>query len=133
MKPSDDCAALTKLRAMISCAAVALMLLITWACSSRSDSKSPAEGSSQQAEKQNPAAAQSTANPGINLQCVMDRIQNPRESFHYSYKKDSSNPVHQEADITPQTIDGFRVDIDGQRHPLKGERSDQQGWQTAWT
>ena len=76
---------------------------------------------------------QSDSNPGINLNCTVDRIQNPPDSFHYSYKKDSSAPVHVEADITPQVIDGFRVDINGQQHPLHGVQSDTQSWQAAWS
>jgi len=79
----------------------------------------------------NSPAAQSGSGPGINMNCLMDHIQNPTDSFHYSYKKDSSSPVHQEADITPQSIDGFRVDPDGQQQPLHGVRSDAQGWQGA--
>ena len=79
------------------------------------------------------AAAGSGSGPGINLNCAVDHIQNPSDSFHYSFKKTSSNPVHQEADITPQSIDGFRVDINGQQHPLHAVRSDVQGWQGAWT
>ena len=74
---------------------------------------------------------QSGPGPGINLNCVVEHIKNPNDSFHYSYKKNSSAPVHQEADITPQTIDGFRVDTDGQQHPLHGVRSDAQSWQGA--
>jgi aminopeptidase C len=58
-------------------------------------------------------------------------LQNPPESFHYSYKKDSTNPVHQEADVTPQTIDGFRLQDDGSQQPIHAARSDKQGWQGA--
>ena len=41
--------------------------------------------------------------------------------------------MHQEADVTPQTIDGFRSQFDGSQQPLHATRSDQQGWQGALT
>lgn len=115
--------------------AAALFLLIASGCNGKSDSggKTAGDRRSGATPERNAAAAPANANPGIDLQCVMDRIQNPPESFHYSYKKVSSNPVHQEADITPQSIEGFRVDIDGQPHPLHGARSDPQDWQAAWS
>jgi hypothetical protein len=77
-------------------------------------------------------AARESANRGIDLDCVMEHIQNPKDSFHYSYKKDSSNPVHEEADITPQSIDGSFTNGSGS-HPVHGVKSDTQSWQGAWT
>ena len=77
------------------------------------------------------AMAQSVSNPGIDLNCIYDHLQNPPESFHYLYTKDASDHVHQEADITPQTIDGFRAQPDGSQQPLHATRSDQQSWQNA--
>lgn len=79
------------------------------------------------------AAAQSNSGPGIDLNCVYDHLQNPPESFHYIYRKtdsDGSN-VHQEADVSPQAIDGFRAQPDGSQKPLHGVRSDAQSWQSA--
>jgi len=46
------------------------------------------------------------AGPDIDLNCVINHIQNPPESFHYVFKVDSDNPWEEEADITPQMIDG---------------------------
>ena len=54
----------------------------------------------------------------------------PPESFHYLYTKDATDNVHQEADVTPQTIDGFRTQFDGASQPLHATRSDQQSWQS---
>ena len=71
------------------------------------------------------------SDPGIDLNCVYDHLQNPPESFHYMYKKDSTNPVHQEADVTPQTIDGFRIEFDSSQQPLHATRDDQRSWQDA--
>ena len=78
-------------------------------------------------------AAQSDADPGIDLNCIYDRLQDPPESFHYVYKKndgDGSN-VDQEADVTPQAINGFRLQPDGLQQPIHAQRSDQQSWQAA--
>ena len=107
-------------------------LLFTPACNSGSNSKEKiAKQGSSQATKN--VAAVSNPDPGIDLNCVYDHLQNPPESFHYLYKKDSTNPVHQEADVTPQTIDGFRVQFDGPQQPIHASRSDQQSWQGALT
>jgi hypothetical protein len=114
--------------------AALLLLIMASGCNGKSDSHGRAaiDRKSGTAER-NAATARANADPGIDLNCVIERIQNPHESFHYSYQKVSSSPVHQEADITPQTIDGFRVDINGQAHPLHGAHSDPQAWQAAWT
>lgn len=46
------------------------------------------------------------AGPDIDLNCVINHIQNPPESFHYAFKAGSDNPWEEEADVTPQRIDG---------------------------
>lgn len=111
-----------------------VLALALAACSKSSETrkKNSDQSNANSTAQGNSPRGQSGSGPGINLNCVVDHIQNPTDSFHYSYKKDSSSPVHQEADITPQTIDGFRVDVDGQQHPLHGVRSDAKGWQGAW-
>jgi hypothetical protein len=112
-------------------ATVIAALLFALACNSGSNSKKKiGEQESGQAGR-NVADANSNSDPGIDLNCVYDHLQNPPESFHYSYKKDSTNPVHQEADVTPQTIDGFRLQDDGSQQPIHAARSDKQGWQGA--
>jgi hypothetical protein len=83
--------------------------------------------------EQKPASAEpNTTDPGIDLNCIFDHIQNPPEAFHYSYKKDGANYVEEEADITPQTIDGTFKNNDVSR-AFHGVRSDKDSWQTAWT
>jgi len=116
-------------------AAALFLPMIASGCSGKADSRggTAIDRKSDTTADRNAAPAQANADPGIDLQCVMGRIQNPPESFHFSYKKISSSPVHQEADITPQSIEGFRVDVYGQPHPLHGARSDPQDWQTAWS
>ena len=97
-------------------------------CTSKS-SKQAEQGSA--SEHQPAAAGQHAADPGITLECIYDHLQNPPESFHYVYKKDATDHVDQEADITPQTIEGFRRQFDGSIQPLHAVRSDRQSWQNA--
>ena len=56
-------------------------------------------------QQKNAATATNNA-PDIDLNCVINHIQSPPESFHYSFKDESSNSWQEEADVTPQTIDG---------------------------
>jgi len=51
-------------------------------------------------------AAATNAAPMIDLNCVLSHIQNPPESFHYSFKDESPEPWVEDADVTPQKIDG---------------------------
>ncbi len=105
------------------------------ACNSQSSSKfhgSASEDRPTGAETK-AASSQSSSGPGIDLNCVFDHLQNPPEPFHYVYKKtdsDGSN-VQQEADVSPQAIDGFRAQPDGSQQPIHGVRSDAQSWQAA--
>jgi hypothetical protein len=59
-----------------------------------------------ESSRKNFASAQNSAGADIDLNCVMNHIQNPPESFHYAFKVDSDNPWEEEADVTPQQIDG---------------------------
>ena len=111
-------------------AAAGLALLAVSACKSGPASKN-ADGKSG-AQPNSAATAQGGGDAGINLNCVMDHIQNPPEAFHYSYVKQSDNPVEEQADITPQTIDGMFKNASASR-TLHGDRSDRENWQAAWT
>ena len=120
---------MVSLSVMLGCFAAIL------ACNTSSSSKlhDRAADNGSADEQTREAPAQSNSGPGIDLNCVFDHLQNPPESFHYVYKKansDGSN-VHQEADVSPQTIDGFRAQADGSPQPLHGVRSDAQSWQAA--
>ena len=77
--------------------------------------------------------ARADSGPGIDLNRVYDKLQNPPESFHYVYMKNASDgtKIDQEADVTPQTINGFRKQPDGSQQPLHGVRSNPQSWQAA--
>jgi hypothetical protein len=60
--------------------------------------------------------------------CIGDRINNPPESFHYSYVyTDASNSVDKEADITAQAMDIMIKDKSGS-HSYHGTRSDETSW-----
>jgi hypothetical protein len=83
-------------------------------------------------EKPSGAAPQ---NPGpiINLNCIFDRMGNPSEAFHYSYSRHGqSDFVTQEADVTPQNLDGTVNSMrDGQTNPpepVHAVHSDSDGW-----
>jgi hypothetical protein len=93
------------------------------------EQKAPA-GEQNPVPKQKPASAQNTTDPRIDLNCIFDHLQNPTESFHYSYKHDGPNFVDEEADITPQTIDGSFKNNSISR-AVHGVRSDQNSWQSA--
>lgn len=129
--------AVRRVYAVIVAAAIAVTLAAALGCTSNPSSKSRAEQTAERGPsangKNHSASAQPGADPGINLNCVYDRLKDPPEAFHYVYKKNSSDGfnVHQEADFTPQTIDGLRLQPDGSEQPIHAVRSDQQGWQAA--
>jgi hypothetical protein len=100
------------------------------ACNSGSSSKGSIGNVTQQGSAKAGKNIAAQSDPGIDLNCVYDHLQNPPESFHYLYDKTGSNHVHQEADVTPQTIDGFRTQFDGSQQPLHATRSDQPSWQS---
>jgi len=129
MEEQAGCATAWRVRA-VTLGVIVVALIAASACTSKPRSK---EQTGEQASTQTGSSgtAQSVPNPGIDLNCVHDRLQNPPESFHYLYKKDAPDHVHQEADVTPQVIDGFRAQMDGSQQPLHATRSDQESWQSA--
>lgn len=115
---------------------VTAVILVTASCSSKSEKSGGGDVSSQEEKSTLTKVAQSRseANPGIDLNCVYDRIQNPKEPFSYSFTKDSSDDTHiaQEADITPQSINGrYRGFGNDHASPLQASRSKPEEWQTA--
>jgi len=109
------------------CLLITLVLLATSGCNSHNSRERAEERTSDRNSSQ---ASAGGSGPGINLNCVFDRIQNPPEAFHYSYKKSGDNVVDQQADITPQSIDGSFTN-DAGTQLFHGVRSDQQSWQSA--
>jgi hypothetical protein len=116
------------LSVMLAC--FAAILACNTSSSSKLHERAAENGSTNEQTREAPA--QSSSGPGIDLNCVFDHLQNPPESFHYVYKKAESDgsAVHQEADVSPQAIDGFSAQADGSQ-PLHGVRSDAQSWQAA--
>ena len=85
------------------CVVVVLAFITMLGCDSAQSKKmGPASASPQKSV----GAAKNSADPDIDLNCVISHIQNPPESFHYSFKAESDNPWQEEADVTPQGIDG---------------------------
>lgn len=123
----------TAIRATTFLAAGCVWLLVA-GCNANSHSnvaKNKTDQRSASAEQEK--TLQASPDPRIDLNCTYRHLQNPPDSFHYVYKKDAGDgfPVDQEADFTPQTIDGFRQQPDGSKQPVHATRADQQGWQNA--
>lgn len=85
-------------------AVLTVTLLSALACNSAS-SKSSAETTLRDTQQKALPPTNGTG-PGIDLNCVMNHLQNPPESFHYSFQDDSSNRWQEEATVTPQMITG---------------------------
>ena len=110
------------------CGVTGFLLLFVSACKLGPSGKSHEEKSATKS-----AAARNDSNPGIDLNCIIDHIQNPPEAFHYAYKKDTAdNNLIQDADVTPDTINGSSKSRYG-TNELKGVKSDAASWQSAWT
>jgi hypothetical protein len=103
-------------------AAAVSLLLFAVGCSSTA--KSPA------GDDRSPADT-SAEHRTIDVNCMADRIANPRDSFHYSFKAiDEQNTVVKEAEVSPQTID-ITIQQAGRSHSYHGIKSDQSNWDTA--
>jgi hypothetical protein len=85
------------------CVVVLLAFILLSGCNS-APSKTP-DRTSESAQK-SVGAAKNSAGPDIDLNCVINHIQNPPESFHYAFKAESDNPWEEQADVTPERIDG---------------------------
>jgi len=97
---------------------IAAALITVAACNSTPSSKSAGSTSD-------------SAGARFDVLCIGDRISNPPESFHYSYKhEDASGSMENEADITPQTMDITIRDKSGS-HQYHGVRSDEGSWNRA--
>jgi hypothetical protein len=85
------------------CVVVLLAFILLSGCNS-APSKTP-DRTPESAQK-SVGAAKNSAGPDIDLNCVINHIQNPPESFHYAFKAESDNPWEEQADVTPERIDG---------------------------
>ena len=120
-------------RSLSVAASLALSVVVVTNVACSSQHPKPQNDSARGQESNNSSKA-AEADPGIDLNCVYDRIQNPKEAFSYSYTKDIAPDDHlsEEADITPQSIDGRYRSI-GQDHvtAIQAQRSQQQDWSAA--
>ena len=67
----------------------------------------------------------------IDVNCIGDRIANPRDSFRYSFKAtDEQSTVNKEAEVTPQTMD-IIIQQAGRSHSYHGIKSNQTSWDSA--
>src|SRR5438046_660095 len=66
------------------------------------------------------------------VMCIGDRISNPTEAFHYSYRYSEAggSSRNDEADVTPESMDITAVDQSGTHH-FHGIRSDEGSWNRA--
>jgi len=102
------------------CVAAAL-LLVASGCNSRTKSAGADERS----------ATSGGASQTIDVNCLGDRLDNPPEAFHYSYKTTGSqNDVDKEADVAPQTMD-ITIRDNSSSHTYHGERAKESSWNSA--
>jgi hypothetical protein len=67
----------------------------------------------------------------LEVGCILDHVEKPAESFHYSYKYADPSTWHDyEADVTPNSIDGI-VKNPGSSTAVHAKRSDDTGWGSA--
>ena len=85
------------------CVVVLLAFILLSGCNS-APSKTPDRTS--ESAQESVGAAKNSAGPDIDLNCVINHIQNPPESFHYAFKAESDNAWEEQADVTPERIDG---------------------------
>src|SRR5262245_6237574 len=83
---------------------IAVLLALAMILGCNSAPSKPANGTSGTA--QTVGAATTSAGPDIDLNCVVRHIQSPPESFHYSFRDVSDNAWQEDAEVTPQNIDG---------------------------
>src|SRR3954464_12067681 len=83
------------------CVVVLLAFILLSGCNS-APSKTPDRSSESAQNSVGPA--KNSAGPDIDLNCVINHIQNPPESFHYAFKAQSDNPWEEQPDVTPERI-----------------------------
>ena len=94
-------------------------------CKSSHADEARTGGTTRRSETRSQAAAQ--PDHGWDLNCVFERLQNPPEPFHYTYRH---NDTFWDADVSPSAIDGTRTAPEGTR-PFHATRSDTEAWQNA--
>lgn len=101
-------------------ATTCLALIAISACTSKSESGT-----------RPPATTSDDTGSRIDVMCIGERINNPSEPFHYSYRySDASGSTTKEAEITPQAMEITISDQSGS-HSYHGMRSDDVSWNKA--
>jgi hypothetical protein len=85
---------------------IAAMLAVVAILGCNSASSKPVTTKSGTAQ---PVSKTNSAGSDIDLNCVVRHIQSPTESFHYSFSDVSDNSWQEDAEVTPQNIDGSFV------------------------
>ena len=99
---------------------VLAMLVLTSLLGCNSTPSKAADPTSESSQKA-AGTTKTSAGPEIDLNCVINHIQNPPESFHYAFKVESDNPWEEEADVTPEKIDGsFKNNSSSDRQRFHG-------------
>ena len=80
--------------------------LVCISLSGCSSTTSKTVGPTSESSQKSAEPVKTSAGPDIDLNCVTSHIQNPPESFHYTFKAESDNVWKEEADVTPQQVDG---------------------------
>src|SRR5262245_41646207 len=88
---------------MKDCLVVVLAFISLLGCNS---APSKTLGPTSESPRKSVGTPKNGTSPDIDLNCVINHIQNPPESFRYAFKVESDNPWEEEADVTPQRIDG---------------------------
>ena len=99
----------------------ALVLLAVCGCSSGAKGTDGVQSS----------AGDSSSGIHLDVGCMLDRVDKPSESFHYSYKYASDSTwADYEADVTPTSIDGVTKAPMGSSS-VHAVRSDENSWNNA--
>lgn len=102
--------------------AICLALIIIAACTSKPGAKT---------KESSETTASDSVGSHIDAMCVGERINNPPEPFHFSYKYSNvSSSSVKDADITPQAMDITIKDQSGS-HSFHGVHSDEASWARA--
>ncbi len=102
---------------------IGLALLALSACNSRPGASKTSDGTA--------AGNANDSDPHVDIMCVGDRISNPPEPFHYTYKySGTAGSIDNEAEITPQAMEIISKDGSGS-HTYHGVRSDENSWNAA--
>jgi hypothetical protein len=98
-------------------------VLMFGACNSKPSANTSRDGGERMASEATP--------PHVDVMCIGDKINDPPEAYHYSYKVvDSAGTTTKEADITSQAMDIAITDQTG-THTYHGVRSDDLSWNKA--